>query len=122
MPLDVAIPSEVGLSINMPILGGVGLLYISYFRLEENKMFFFLVKYTTVLVKSFAHLNCNFLLAFLEEIKVSPPLSGGSRKIHSIKCAKLLTSTVNRTCPDICQVDREGPFDTGLTPKKMALN
>ncbi len=26
--------------------------------------------------------------------KVSPPLSGGSQKIHSIKCAKLLTSTV----------------------------
>ncbi len=57
----------------------------------------------TVLVKSFAHLNRNFFLASLEEIgkpivnpmfKVSPPLSGGSQKIHSIKCVKLLTGTV----------------------------
>ncbi len=72
---------------------------------------------STVLVKSFAHLHGNFFLASLEEIgklwkwwtvysgelifsystmfKVSPPLSGGSQKIHSIKCAKLLTSTVH---------------------------
>ncbi len=71
--------------------------------------FEFDVHITTVLVKSFAHLNRNFFLASLEEIgkllqwwtvlystmfKVSPPLSGGSQKIHSIKCAKLLTSTV----------------------------
>ena len=30
--------------------------------------------------------------------KVSPPLSGASEKIHSIKCAKLLTSTVAVNC------------------------
>ena len=30
--------------------------------------------------------------------KVSPPLSGGSQKIHSIKCVKLLTSTVKTIC------------------------
>ncbi len=53
----------------------------------------------TVLVKSFAHLNRNFFLASLEEIgklwksKLAPSLRG-SQKIHSIKCAKLLTSTV----------------------------
>ncbi len=29
-------------------------------------------------------------------LKVSPPLPGGSKKIHSIKCTKLLTSTVHR--------------------------
>ncbi len=57
----------------------------------------------TVLVKSFADLNRNFFLASLEEIgKLSKwwtvysgiLLSGGSQKIHSIKCAKLSTSTV----------------------------
>ncbi len=63
------------------------------------------IVHPTVLVKSFAHLNRNFFLASLEEIdklwkwwtsmfKVSPPLAGGSQKIHSIKCAKLLASTV----------------------------
>ncbi len=55
-----------------------------------------ILKVYTVLVKSFAHLNGNFFLAFLEEIRVSPPLSGGSQKIHSIKCIKLI-STVKST-------------------------
>ena len=78
----------------------------------------------TVLVKSFAHLNGNFFLASLEEIGKLPnkkrqfknrffhtppcselvPLSqGGSQKIHSIKCAKCLTSTVKE---DMCNSDR----------------
>ncbi len=52
----------------------------------------------TVLVKSFAHLNSTFFLASPENRgklwKVSPFPSGGSEEPLEIKCAKLLTSTV----------------------------
>ncbi len=73
---------------------------------------------STVLVKSFAHLNRIFFLASLEEIdklwkwwtvyrsfhtppcsKLAPLSHWGSQKIHSIKYAKLLTSTVYGSLP-----------------------
>ncbi len=40
------------------------------------------------------HLPSMLIFSYSTMFKTSPPLSGESQKIHSIKCAKLLTSTV----------------------------